>query len=110
MVASAVVRFSSADIDLAPFVAGRKGIPGFIISTLGIRNAVESDAEWPAVGWETIAPRDRRRFPANDHEVKPEFLRNAPVTRETTAVKEDRIADGIETIVDALEGSDLGNR
>jgi len=128
--ASAVVWFSSPDIDLDPFVAGQKGIPGFILKTLGVRNVVESDEEWPSVGWEKIAQADpsiiviarmdRRRFPADDYNVKLEFLKNDPVTREMTAVKNNRIvvvdahaihasiriADGIEAIVDGLEKTD----
>jgi iron complex transport system substrate-binding protein len=132
--ASAVVWFSSPDIELDPFVAGQKGIPGFIFKTLGIRNVIESDEEWPSVGWERIAQADpdiiviarmdRRRFPADDHEVKMAFLKNDPVTREMTAVKEGRIvvvdahaihasiriADGIETISDALAGAGLSSQ
>lgn len=132
--ASAVVWFSSPDIDLDPFVAGQKGIAGYILNTLGVRNVVESDEEWPAVGWERIAQADpdiivvarmdRRRFPADDHEVKINFLKSDPVTREMTAVKENRIvvvdahaihasiriADGIEAISDALSKAGLSAR
>lgn len=129
--ASAVFWFSSADIDLDPYVAGQKGIPGYIMSTLGIRNVVQSDEEWPTVGWETIAKADptiivimrmdRRRFPADDYERKLQFLKTDPVASQMTAVKENRIivvdahavhasirvATGIETLVDALAKSDL---
>lgn len=132
--ASAVVWFSSPDIDLDPFVAGQKGIAGYILKTLGVTNVVDSDEEWPAVGWERIAQADpdiivvarmdRRRFPADDHEVKIKFLKEDPVTREMTAVKEDRIvvvdahaihasiriADGIETISDALSKAGLSGQ
>jgi iron complex transport system substrate-binding protein len=132
--ASAVVWFSSPDIDLDPFVAGQKGIAGYIMNTLGIKNVVDSDEEWPAVGWERIAQADpdiivvarmdRRRFPADDHEVKIKFLKEDPVTREMTAVKENRIvvvdahaihasiriADGIETISDALSKAGLSGQ
>ncbi len=124
---SAVFWFSSADIDLDPFVAGRKGIPGFIMNTLGVRNVVESDEEYPSVGWETIAKAnpdviivarmDRRRFPADDYRVKLDYLRQDPVTREMKAVKKGRIVIvdahavhagiripiGIETVAAALE-------
>jgi iron complex transport system substrate-binding protein len=124
--ASAVFWFSSADIDLDPFVAGQKGIPGYIMGTLGIRNVVQTDEEWPTVGWETIAKfdptvivimrMDRRRFPADDYEKKLQFLKTDPVTSQMTAVKENRIvvvdahavhasirvATGIETLVDAM--------
>lgn len=98
---SAAVWFSSADLDIDPYVAGRKGIPDFMLSTLGLRNVVESDEEWPTVGWETIAKAnptvlviarmDRRRFPADDYLKKLAFLKSDPVTRNMDAVKHARI-------------------
>jgi iron complex transport system substrate-binding protein len=125
---SAVFWFSSPDLNAAPFVAGRKGIPNFMLDTLGMRNVVESDEEWPTVGWETIAKAnpsilviarmDRRRFPADDHEKKLAFLRTDPVTRNMDAVKNNRIVimdasamessvrlfDGIEQLAQATAG------
>ena len=64
---------------------------------------------------------DRRRYPADDHEVKIKFLKSDPVTREMTAVKKNRIvivdahavhasiriADGIEAISDGVSKADL---
>lgn len=98
---SALFWFSSADLEIDPYVAGRKGIPDFMLNTLGVRNVVESDEEWPTVGWETlakanptwlvIARMDRRRFPADDYQKKLDFLRNDPVTRNMDAVKHNRI-------------------
>ena len=89
--ASALVWFSSAEMASDPYVAGHKGIPEFMLQTLGLHNVVQSDEEWPAVGWETIAKAnptflviarmDRRRYPADDHEKKLAFLRSDPVTR-----------------------------
>lgn len=129
--ASAVVWFSSAQMDIEPFVAGHKGIPDFMLSTLGVRNVVQSDEEWPTVGWETIAKAnptfiviarmDRRRFPADDYQKKLAFLRSDPVTRNMDAVKNNRIIildalamqaslrtfDGIEQLATALNGYDL---
>lgn len=128
---SAVVWFSSPDIDLDPYVAGLDGVPGYMLKTLGIRNVIQSNEEWPLVGWETIAKAnpdviviarmDRRRFPVDDYKVKLEFLRNDPVTSKLDAVVNNRIiivdahaiqpsvriAIGLETIVDALEKFDL---
>ncbi|SIS54683.1 ABC transporter substrate-binding protein [Paracoccus saliphilus] len=125
--ASAVVWFSSAEMERDPFVAGQKGIPAWMFERLGLRNVIESDEEWPTVGWESIAKADpsviviarmdRRRFPADDHEKKLEFLKSDPVTSRMTAVKEDRIVildaeamhasirliDGLETLTDAME-------
>ena len=98
---SAVFWFSSADLEIDPYVAGRKGVSDYMLSVLGIRNVIESNEEWPTVGWETIAKAnpdiliiarmDRRRFPADDHEKKLEFLKSDPVTRNMEAVKHNRI-------------------
>lgn len=98
---SAVFWFSSAEMDVDPYVAGRKGAPGWMMEKLGIRNVVESDEEWPTVGWETIAKANpdiiviakmtRRRFPADDVEKKIEFLNTDPVAKEMDAVKAGRI-------------------
>jgi len=98
---SAVFWFSSAEMDIDPYVAGRKGVPGWMMEKLGIRNVVESDEEWPTVGWETIAKANpdiivvakmtRRRFPADDVEKKLEFLKTDPVAQEMDAVKAGRI-------------------
>lgn len=120
---SAMVWFSSPDLALDPFVAGQNGIAGFVLKTLGLRNVVQSDEEWPSVGWESladadpdyiiIARMDRRRFAADDYAVKRDFLQSDPVTREMAAVKAGRIIivdahqihagiripSGIETIV-----------
>jgi iron complex transport system substrate-binding protein len=115
---SAVFWFSSPDLNSDPFVAGRKGIPNFMLDTLGMRNVIDSDEEWPTVGWETIAKAnptilviarmDRRRFPADDHEKKLAFLKSDPVTRNMDAVKNDRIvimdASAMESSVRLFDG------
>ncbi len=124
---TAVFWFSSADIEIDPYMAGQKGIPAYVMNKIGLKNVVESDEEWPVVGWETIAKADpeiiflarmdRRRFPADDYQVKLDFLKSDPVTSKMRAVKENRIIvvdahaihagirvpTGIETIVDGLE-------
>lgn len=129
--ASAVFWFSSAEMDVDPYVAGRKGPPGYMMEALGLRNIIESDEEWPTVSWETIARAnpsviviarmDRRRFEADDHEKKLEFLKSDPVTSQMDAVKSDRIIimDGhsmdpsirniaaLELLADALTEFDL---
>ncbi|NDL71437.1 ABC transporter substrate-binding protein [Vreelandella alkaliphila] len=123
---SAVFWFSSTDLGVSPFVAGQLGAPGYMMEKLGIRNVIESDEEWPTVGWESIAradpdviviaSMDRRRFPADDIEAKREFLRSDPVTREMTAIKNNRIVEmdahamsatmrsiyGLESLAEAL--------
>ncbi|MCO7519381.1 MULTISPECIES: ABC transporter substrate-binding protein [unclassified Pseudomonas] len=98
---SALFWFSSADLALDPYVAGRQGVADFMLQTLGVRNVVESREEWPTVGWETlakanptwliIARMDRRRYPADDYRKKLEFLRSDPLTRNMDAVKQGRI-------------------
>ncbi len=128
---SAVFWFSSAELDIDPYVAGRKGAPGYIMSVLGIRNVIESDEEWPTVGWETIAKADptiivtgkmeRRRFPADDAAVKHKFLKEDPVTSLMPAVRNGHVVDmdaqamnptirtieGIEVLADAVEKAGL---
>ena len=115
---SALFWFSSPDLNVDPYVAGRKGIPNFMLDTLGMRNVIDSDEEWPTVGWETIAKAnpdvlviarmDRRRFPADDHEKKLAFLRSDPVTRNMDAVKNNRIvimdASAMESSVRLFDG------
>lgn len=100
---SAVFWFSSPDQSADPYVAGRLGAPGYMMDALGIDNVIQSDEEWPNVGWESIARADpdiivvahmdRRRFPADDIENKLEFLHNDPVAREMSAVREGRIIE-----------------
>ena len=128
---SALVWFSSASLDIDPYVAGQKGIPDFMLNTLGVRNVVQSDEEWPTVGWETIAKAnptflviarmDRRRYPADDYQKKLQFLRSDPVTRNMDAVKNNRIIildamamqaslrmfDGLESLATAINRYDL---
>lgn len=99
--ASAMFWFSSAEMDIDPYVAGRKGPPAYMMNALGLKNIIESDEEWPVVSWETIAranpsviviaKMDRRRFEADDYEKKLEFLKSDPVAKEMDAVKNNRI-------------------
>lgn len=129
--ASAVFWFSSAEMDIDPYVAGSKGPPAYMMQALGLQNVIESPEEWPVVSWETIAranptvivlaEMDRRRFEADDIEKKLEFLKTDPVASQMDAVKNDRIVilDGhsmdpsirnvaaIETLAKALSDFDL---
>ncbi|MHB0954346.1 MAG: ABC transporter substrate-binding protein [Allorhizobium sp.] len=128
---SAVFWFSSAERDIDPYVAGRHGAPGYIMSALGIKNVIESDEEWPTVGWETIAKANptmivagkmgRRRFPADDIAVKHEFLKADPVASLMPAVKDGRVfemdaqamnptirtIEGIEALAEAVAAAGL---
>ncbi len=123
---SAVFWFSSAELDIDPYVAGTNGAPGYIMSALGIKNVINSEEEWPTVGWETIAKSqptlvvagkmDRRRFPADDIVVKEKFLKEDPVTSLMPSVKQGHIVamdaqamnptirtiEGIEVLADAV--------
>jgi iron complex transport system substrate-binding protein len=128
---SALFWFSSSAMDADPYVAGQKGVPAYMMDKLGVANVAQSNEEWPLVGWETIAKADptfiviaemdRRRFPADDVELKREFLMNDPVASEMTAVKEGRIITidahamsptvravlALGQVADALEGFEL---
>ena len=125
---SALFWFSSPELETDPYVAGRLGAPGYMMSTLGIENVIASDEEWPLVGWESIAradpdvivlaEMDRRRYPADDIDRKLAFLRSDPVASQMTAVREGRIVrmdahamsatmrtiHGLETLSQALAG------
>jgi iron complex transport system substrate-binding protein len=126
-----VVWFSSKDIKGDGFMAGRNGVPAYILSKLGARNIITTNEEWPLVGWESIAAAnpavivtvkmDRRRFPADDIEKKLDFLKTDPVASKLDAVKNNRIVildvgatragldtvDGIETLAKAISGFGL---
>jgi len=128
---SGVFWYSSADIEIDPYVAGAKGVPGWMLATLGIKNIVSSQEEWPTVGWETIvkskptfivaAEMNRRRFPADDIAVKRKFLSDDPLAKEMEAVKQNRILTidanamdpsvraifALEKLTDALAGFGL---
>ncbi|MFC0342079.1 ABC transporter substrate-binding protein [Paracoccus niistensis] len=128
---SGVFWYSSADIEIDPYVAGVNAVPGWMLAKLGVKNVVTSEEEWPTVGWETIARADpsfivaaemnRRRFPADDIAVKREFLSGDPVTSQMEAVKNDRILTleahamdpsiraiyGLEALSNALAGLGL---
>lgn len=99
--ASALFWYSSSDKAADPFVAGSKGAPAYMLQRLGIRNVIESDEDWPIVGWETIARENptfivvaslaRRKYVADDVQKKIEFLKTDPVTSQMDAVKANRI-------------------
>jgi iron complex transport system substrate-binding protein len=128
---SAMVWFSSTQIDADPYAAGKFGAPAYILSALGIKNVIESEEEWPTVGWETIAKSnpsmivaaklDRRRYPADDIAVKHQFLESDAVTKLMPAVSGGhvfdmdaqsmstslRVIEGIETLAADIAASDL---
>lgn len=125
--------FSSKDIKGDAFMAGKNGVPAYIMSKLGARNIITTDEEWPLVGWESVAAADpdvlvivkmdRRRFPADDIDAKLDFLKTDPVASKLSAVRNNRIVivdvgatrpgmeaiDGIEAIAGAISGFGLAN-
>lgn len=115
---SAVFWYSSAALGVDPWVGGSKGVPGWMMDTLGIENVIDSDEVWPMASWESIAKADpdiivvakmsRRRFEGDDFEKKLEFLRTDPVTREMDAVKNNRIvvmdAHAMDVTLRSIEG------
>ena len=123
--------FSSRDVKGDPFVAGRNGVPAYILSKLGGRNVITVRDEWPTVGWESIAATnpsviaiarmDRRRFPADDVDVKQNFLRTDPVASQIDAARKGhivvmdaqamnpgmRVIDGIEALANGMKSFGL---
>jgi iron complex transport system substrate-binding protein len=123
--------FSSKEVKGDAFIAGKNSAPAYILKTLGAKNVVTTEEEWPLVGWETIAQAnpaviviatmDRRRYAADDPKVKVDFLENDPVTRELDAVKNKRFImmdaqsmnptirtiDGIEILAKGIAASGL---
>lgn len=123
--------FSSKEVAGDAFIAGKNSAPAYILKTLGARNVVTTEEEWPLVGWETIAEADpsviviatmdRRRYAADDPAVKIDFLEKDPVTNQLDAVKNRRFVqmdaqsmnptirtiDGIETLAQGIKAFGL---
>lgn len=125
--------FSSKDVKGEAFVAGRNGAPAYMLKVLGARNVITTNDEWPLVSWESIvatqpaiivlARMDRRRFPADDLNVKENFLKTDPVASQMEAVRQNHIVvmdalamnpsmrtiDGIEVLADGIKSFGLAN-
>lgn len=123
--------FSSKEVKGDAFIAGKNSAPAYILKTLGAKNVVTTEEEWPLVGWETIsqanpaviviATMDRRRYAADDPKVKVDFLEKDPVTSQLDAVKNKhfvemdaqsmnptiRTIDGIETLAAGIKSFGL---
>ncbi|MCJ9693944.1 ABC transporter substrate-binding protein [Rhizobium leguminosarum] len=123
--------FSSKEVSGDAFIAGKNSAPAYILKTIGAKNVVTTEEEWPLVGWETItqanpavivlATMDRRRYAADDPKVKVDFLESDPVTKELDAVKNKhfvmmdaqsmnptiRTIDGIETLANGIKSFGL---
>jgi iron complex transport system substrate-binding protein len=110
--------FSSKELKGDAFIAGKNSAPAYILKTLGAKNVVTTEEEWPLVGWETIshanpsviviATMDRRRYAADDPAVKIDFLKTDPVTKELDAVKNERFvmmdAQSMNPTIRTIEG------
>jgi iron complex transport system substrate-binding protein len=98
---SYVFWFSSPSPSADAYLGGKNGATGFIADVLGGTNAITSEAEWPALGWESIiatdpdvivvARVDRNRWELDKAEAKIEYLNSDPATREMRAVKNQAI-------------------
>ncbi|AYG69256.1 MULTISPECIES: ABC transporter substrate-binding protein [unclassified Rhizobium] len=123
--------FSSKEVKGDAFIAGKNSAPAYILKTLGARNVVTTEEEWPLVGWETIAQAnpaviviatmDRRRYAADDPKVKLEFLEKDPVTSQLDTVRNKhfvmmdaqsmnptiRTIDGIEILAKGIQSFGL---
>ncbi|MGQ9364891.1 ABC transporter substrate-binding protein [Azospirillum sp. ST 5-10] len=97
---SAVVWFSSKEVQGDAFVAGANGVPAYLLKTLGARNVITVDDEWPLTSWESISAADptvivmaqmsRRRYAADDTAAKLRFLETDPVVGKLDAVRNRR--------------------
>ena len=123
--------YSSKEVSGDAFIAGKNSAPAYILKTLGARNVVTTEDEWPLVGWETIAQAnpaviviasmDRRRYAADDPKVKVDFLEKDPVTSRLDAVRDKhfvmmnaqsmnptiRTIDGIEILAKGIKSFGL---
>lgn len=94
---SYVFWFSSPSPSADAYVGGKNGASGFIADVLGGRNAIEAEAEWPTLGWESIiaanpdvivvANLDRNRWELDKPEAKIKFLTSDPAVSQIAAVK-----------------------
>lgn len=113
--------FSSKEVQGDAFIAGKNSAPAYILKTLGAKNVVATEEEWPLVGWETIAEAnpaviviatmDRRRYAADDPAVKIDFLEKDPVTSQLDAVKNKRFvqmdAQSMNPTIRTIQGIEI---
>ncbi|WP_245423968.1 ABC transporter substrate-binding protein [Methylovirgula sp. 4M-Z18] len=122
--------FSSKEVQGDAYIAGKNSAPAYILKTVGAKNVVTTEDEWPLVGWETIAQADpaviviatmsRHRYAADNPAVKLDFLKTDPVVSQLSAVKNSHIVlmdaqdmnptirtiDGIEILAKALKAAE----
>ncbi|WP_127105382.1 ABC transporter substrate-binding protein [Pararhodobacter zhoushanensis] len=93
--------FSSPSPADDAYLGGGNGPSGYIADLLGGSNAIRTEADWPAVGWEGImaanptvivaAQVDRNRWNLDTAEAKIEFLTSDPTVSQMDAVRNGRI-------------------
>lgn len=98
---SYVFWFSSPSPSADAYLGGKNGASGYIADVLGGVNAIDTEAEWPALGWESIiasnpsvivvASLDRNRWDLDKPEAKIAFLTSDPATSQMPAVKNNAI-------------------
>ncbi len=94
---SYVFWFSSPSPSADAYLGGKNSASGFIADVLGGRNAIDAEAEWPTLGWESIiaanpdvivvANLDRNRWELDKPEAKIKFLTSDPAVSQIAAVK-----------------------
>jgi len=93
--------FSSPSTADDAYLGGGNGPSGYIADVLGGSNAITTEADWPAVGWEGImaanptvfvaAQVDRNRWDLDTAENKIEFLQSDPTVSQMEAVQNGRL-------------------
>ncbi len=84
-----------------PYMAGANGAPGVMSRTIGVDNVfADTDVEWPQISWESVLDRDpdvlalgdlsRDQETGDKLEDKIRFLETNPVTKQLTAVRNQR--------------------
>lgn len=123
--------FSSPSPADDAYLGGGNGPSGYIADILGGSNAIKTEADWPALGWEGIMASDptvfvasqvdRNRWDLDTAENKIEFLTSDPTVSQMEAVQKGRIVVmsgaamnpsirtlyGAEQVAEQLEALDL---
>ena len=93
--------FSSPSPADDAYLGGGNGPSGYVADVLGGRNAIQTEADWPALGWEgimaadptvmVVAQVDRNRWDLDRAQSKIDFLTSDPTVSQMTAVQAGRI-------------------
>lgn len=94
--------FSSPSPADDAYLGGGNGPSGYIADLLGGRNAIQTEADWPTLGWEgimaadptvfVVAQVDRNRWDLDKAENKIAFLTSDPTVSQMEAVQTGRLA------------------